>query len=389
MKRVLVLVVAIAGLVLPACSGSSSGGSTRTVLGDFNYDQFATSIMGYFPRVTEVHPGDKVVFKQAWTGEAHTVTFGTLVKPLSDIMTPYLTGAKPVPEQEPPGLEDASNKLPSLFGEKDANQTAAQPCFLASGALPPDGKACPRLAQPDFKGTEPFYSSGFIPYEGNNGNKFQMTLASSIKPGDYYFYCLLHGPAMGGVLRVKPSSDKVPSQSAVNATARQQLDQPLKQLTKLHRNALAKKWDLPPNTPHIDVLAGVTTPDSALTFGLTDEFYPKTFTAKVGQKVTWLLFGHTVSFKVPKYGPQLTVDPKTHAVHLNQQAYNPVGVNIPEFGDPNAPTPPFDAGTYDGSKFLSSGVQFGMAFSLTFTKPGTYPYACTIHPRMVGTLVVK
>ena len=28
-------------------------------------------------------------------------------------------------------------------------------------------------------------------------------------------------------------------------------------------------------------------------------------------------------------------------------------------------------------------------FSYTFTKPGTYPYYCSVHPKMTGTIVVK
>ena len=28
-------------------------------------------------------------------------------------------------------------------------------------------------------------------------------------------------------------------------------------------------------------------------------------------------------------------------------------------------------------------------FSYTFTKPGTYPYYCTIHPKTTGKIVVQ
>lgn len=386
MRKVLA-VIALSAVVVPACGGG--GGNTRTILTDFNYDQFATSYMADFPFVTQVHPGDAVQFKQAWTGEAHTVTFGTLLKPLSDIMHPYLTGEKPVPDQEPPGLQDAQGALPELFGDKDVNQTAGQPCFLQTGPLPKDDKACPKVKQPEFTGREAFFSSGFIPYQGNNGNRFKMKLSSTIATGDYFFYCLLHGAGMSGYLRVVPPSQKTPSQSAVSEAARKKLDETTALLVKAHKDALAKKWDLPPGT-NIDILAGTATPESAFPFALVDEYYPKTFTAKVGQKVTWMINGHTVSFRVPKYGPQLTVDNKTGEVHLNLQAYNPVGLTIPP-EDPasDAPQPPFDGGRYDGSKFLSSGVQHGLALSLTFTQAGVYQYACTIHPRMVGTLVVQ
>jgi plastocyanin len=39
--------------------------------------------------------------------------------------------------------------------------------------------------------------------------------------------------------------------------------------------------------------------------------------------------------------------------------------------------------------FRSAAIDGGEHFSYKFAKPGTYKYVCTIHPRMVGTIVVK
>lgn len=37
-----------------------------------------------------------------------------------------------------------------------------------------------------------------------------------------------------------------------------------------------------------------------------------------------------------------------------------------------------------------SGIlQVGQKFSYVFTKPGDYPYWCSLHPQMVGTVIVK
>jgi plastocyanin len=33
-------------------------------------------------------------------------------------------------------------------------------------------------------------------------------------------------------------------------------------------------------------------------------------------------------------------------------------------------------------------LQKGQSFQYTFTKPGSYPYWCTIHPEMLGTVIV-
>ena len=39
--------------------------------------------------------------------------------------------------------------------------------------------------------------------------------------------------------------------------------------------------------------------------------------------------------------------------------------------------------------FRSAAIDGGEHFSFKFDKPGTYKYVCTIHPRMVGTIMVK
>ena len=39
--------------------------------------------------------------------------------------------------------------------------------------------------------------------------------------------------------------------------------------------------------------------------------------------------------------------------------------------------------------FRSAALDTNESFSFRFDKPGTYRYACSIHPRMVGTIVVR
>jgi plastocyanin len=43
----------------------------------------------------------------------------------------------------------------------------------------------------------------------------------------------------------------------------------------------------------------------------------------------------------------------------------------------------------DTGVFKSGGMDTNDSFSFKFDKPGTYHYTCTIHPRMVGTIVVQ
>jgi len=39
--------------------------------------------------------------------------------------------------------------------------------------------------------------------------------------------------------------------------------------------------------------------------------------------------------------------------------------------------------------FKSPPLDTDDAFSVTFTKPGTYAYFCSVHPKMVGTIIVR
>ena len=40
-------------------------------------------------------------------------------------------------------------------------------------------------------------------------------------------------------------------------------------------------------------------------------------------------------------------------------------------------------------RFRSPGLDTGETYSFTFAQPGSYPYFCGLHPRMVGTVVVR
>ncbi|MGB8309668.1 MAG: plastocyanin/azurin family copper-binding protein [Methanoregula sp.] len=47
------------------------------------------------------------------------------------------------------------------------------------------------------------------------------------------------------------------------------------------------------------------------------------------------------------------------------------------------------AGTFaEGALFSSDSLLNGKSYSFTFDTPGTYPYHCSIHPYMKGTVIV-
>jgi plastocyanin len=43
----------------------------------------------------------------------------------------------------------------------------------------------------------------------------------------------------------------------------------------------------------------------------------------------------------------------------------------------------------DAGLFRSGAMDTNESFSFRFDRPGTYHYVCSIHPRMVGTIVVQ
>jgi plastocyanin len=119
-------------------------------------------------------------------------------------------------------------------------------------------------------------------------------------------------------------------------------------------------------------------------------FYPATITINAGDSIVWKhnsdLEPHTVTFLGPETTFPDAVIPDTSAppapgapptLILNPKVFLPAG------GD-----------SYDGSAFASSGfvesdIPGPQDYKLTFTKPGTYPYACLLHGAMApdGTLV--
>ena len=45
--------------------------------------------------------------------------------------------------------------------------------------------------------------------------------------------------------------------------------------------------------------------------------------------------------------------------------------------------------TSDSGAFRSGAIDGGGSYSFKFAKPGTYKYLCSIHPQMMGTIIVK
>ena len=411
----------IGGVVLALLAGACGSGSSDeiTVRVDYEHDEFATQFIRYFPDNIQVHPGDTVNFVQDWTGEAHTVTLGTKVDELLSITKPLYEEWGDVPEdQVPPDVLGeyyaAECSLPLLYGcetgppedqpateepTEDAippiNQTIAQPCLIEQGTVPGDGTPCPTQELGPFDGTEAYYNSGFLGFETDEENVFELNLSDTIAPGVYNFYCAVHGSFQSGTMEVVPSDQPIPAASEVNQQTRQELNEVVEPFRQVYDKAIEGQFVFGG-----EALAG---PFSGLfderVDGSLNEFVPEVIETGIGDPVTWLIFGpHSISFDVPEYFP-IYEELEDGTVRQNEEIYPPAG-GAPEVPDAEfSPGPPpenpqpliVDGGTWDGSGFWSSGVLFNqpyVQYTLRFSTPGTYRYACLIHPPMVGTVTV-
>lgn len=119
------------------------------------------------------------------------------------------------------------------------------------------------------------------------------------------------------------------------------------------------------------VIVGGHTPDDSV---YANGFYPRELTIRVGDTVTWKFDGyHNVTFLGGGPNPTFAIkDGKK--LYGNPQVFFPAGGN-----------------RYEGTGLHNSGTPQGdkpFSYSLTFTKPGRYKYACTIHPGMTAIVNV-
>ncbi|MGI8875668.1 MAG: hypothetical protein ACR2KP_15380 [Egibacteraceae bacterium] len=419
-RRLLWLLVGGCACLATACGADASTGQTRQVLVDYVHDEVASSFLSYFPRDVTVRPGDTVVFQQEWTGEPHSVTMGTMVDEMMGVVGPLIEEYGDSPEEPPEEVlqsyEEAMAPLPEMldFGTSllAVNQNAGQPCYLDSGAPPEDDDTpCDdaEQEQPPFNGRQSYYNSGFIPYEGPQGNEFTVRLADDIEPGVYNYYCNLHGPFQAGTITVAGADEPIPSQEEVSRQARAEIEEQAAPLVAAFeaapREGSAEIFGVTAEPP----LAGWSSEEQSVSHTSLNEFIPRAIEVRVGEPVTWTFIGgHTVSFEVPEYFAQVVVEDEGSVV-FSEDAPQPVNSPAPpeppesteesteppgESAEPEGPEGPpepvlIDAGEWDGEEFISSGLQGEILYRLRFTTPGTYPYACLIHPQMVGTVEVR
>ena len=356
MRRSVAVFVSVVAVLGTACSDnksdSASGSSTTssapaTPTGPQQYSVVVDgpSTLGaenivygaFFPKALAVRPGDTVVFDNRSSNDVHTVSFGVKAD-RSD---------QPV--------------LPTKDGSE--NPPVFHPCFTPTAPKPDMTCPAPPATFPEYAGTG-FWNSGVLlptalPPEAGP-KQATLKLAANIAPGPYTVFCLLH-PFMEATLNVVGADSDRQSPAAVASAADKELGE---------AKAAASAIPAPTHTPSAGG-ASVTASwgDKAVSF---NRFDPQTVSIKAGQTVTWTdastWMPHTVSFE-------------------------------PHFKTPSDKGAFLPAGAKAGSKFAGGEAHSGAfgpkpifptdTFSLTFTKPGKYPYLCLLHPGMAGTVEVS
>ncbi|WP_457208648.1 cupredoxin domain-containing protein, partial [Nocardioides sp. P5_C9_2] len=179
------------------------------------------------------------------------------------------------------------------------------------------------------------------------------------KPGTYHYLCYLHGKAMSAVVKVRKAGTPYPhTQAEYKAMATKASNADIEHGLDLWADALGAA-----DSHHVFVGAADTSV-------MVNRFIPGNIVVKVGDSVTFDLAMN--AFPVP------------HTITFGPPPANPLAPT----GDPT---------NFQGAA-LSSGVilppGFGpppSAFTVKFTKAGTYPFVCLLHAGMgmVGQVVVQ
>ena len=79
------------------------------------------------------------------------------------------------------------------------------------------------------------------------------------------------------------------------------------------------------------------------------------------------------------------------AIKIDNFSFSPQTITIPAgTGDMNWDDIPHTVVSDDKSNFQIAGARYRRKkFTFTFTKPGTYGYFCSIHPKMTAKIIVQ
>jgi plastocyanin len=308
----------------------------------------AIDIEAFMPSDIHLREGDSI----EWTLhgiEGHTVTFASQAK-MTEIFKSYLQ-----PDPADPG----------------------QQIFNPEFALRSDGDTVSMATVT----TGPFLNSGFMGVPAEQTYKLTFT-----ERGVYQYLCLVHPFTMRGTVSVDAPDAAVASPDVVAARGAADLAH-YTDVSKAEKEEVAsrqRELPGPQGTSVYRVATGLTTD-----YGQVAVFSPATLNIKTGDTV--IFEGddrdfHNVVFKgslaEPPAGVKVYADPDGRGINVALDKASADAVDPPPGG-------------FDPSTFLSSGslgiTMPRLTWRLTFDKPGTYVYNCTIHvlAGMAGVINVK
>ena len=315
--------------------------------------QDTLSINAFLPSRVTVRAWDMVTWKLSDTDEPHTVTFSS-----GGGLIPF---AVPVPGGGPGAvMSDPQGGFPTRR---------------------------PGAMVEIYSGTGHF-NSGFMSNRSPGEDVPPNDTFSLIfeKPGTYEYRCLVHRDHRGFVTVLPRDTEEAPSQDFFDAKAREELAISLAQAERLKQELAEVKTEPGPSDTTVwHVRAGGAAFDPKIEIY---EFFPKEATIEEGDTVVWSTIAptiHTVTFH-----PGLPSPPIVYS--------EPSDIGGPAMLTPNqeAMFPYKPGGEFEGVGLWGSGLisiagaAGGNAFTLNFTKAGTYDYKCLVHFElgMEGTITV-
>jgi plastocyanin len=351
-------VLAAITLAVAACATTSSTGSAGTVAFhvDVGFEDTTQALEAeaFFPNNLTVNVGDSVVFTMR-SHEPHTITFNA---------------PKPIPEPFLPQPDKSLAANPAIF-------------FPSPLSMPGDPKA-PVALKASFDG-KGFVSSGFLQKVGDS---LTVTFPA---PGTYQVLCLLHSESMKGTITVNPAGTERPTSDSdySSAAASQEKDVQAKAAALLAGVTVPAPVANSDGSTRYTVYAGVGSTADGIDF--MRYVGGERLSIKVGDSVTFAMLKngngvpHTVTFLSGTDDPDFIL-PQPRFLAPPKLLVNPK-VLMP------APLPP---APYDGTGYYNSGLLLAngptpQAFTVTYTKTGTFAYQCIIHDTdgMKGTIVVQ
>lgn len=377
----------VAGLAIPTSAMASSPTVTIGVgHADFaNQDPFVGhrvfEYTDFFSRDVTVHPGDLVDFQTAPT-EFHSIALAPAVIPLPV----FLADSDDAPAK--------GTGLPKVAGGPGLGLAFAGPTCGAFGA-----PACV------FNGGAPI-NSGAIAGFGRTGPAavdWNVQIDSGTPLGTYHYFCYIH-PGMQGVLHVVASTTSGTTQGQIDtaSAALFSADRQAALALETADNGAGPSAGAPGSRTWAVHVGDTTADGHAAILEMMPQSLPNVVSGDTVKYLWGALEPHTVGF-----GPDANLPgPFGWDCGTSYVAFGPQGPGAPppcveiEQGRPEIIGDPGTRGPGEGlnkQQLTDSGFLVGSAYGLTpgatwwsvaAAQPGSYPYHCTLHDFMVGSLTV-